>query len=458
MGATTAAEMSNDPNMYAIVGDIRKPSTWKGPMFDSQAVQNTIRMLSPWAYDSMHQAKLLPAERQEAVRRLRIRIDQLAIEDFAKKALTQNLDSVVRDHERASEMGDPDGEESGLILEAIGGFRGVYPEVLLPADIAEEMKGELTYTLPIGKVGAKSRNNRVYTKNAVERLVAQVNDKRPEGRWGHLAESERATRYDPPAVRWLAATLDEQGTAWGKLLPITETAKEHFRIAKLTKAKVGTSLYGTARMKGDQVIDLILETIDLADPERVGVLEAAATVKVTKEMQDDTQETVMELEKVLAELTAKDIAKLPEPIRQAIIAEHEATQKSAARIAEMESQAAAKDKTISELNGQLAELAGKQFTADLDEVVAELIVVEQLRPMVRKSVLLELGGKRDLEAAKKALSEYVATDEYKTLAKLLVGELAGPAAILGGKANTGTPAKLDTSAEATAAARARTGF
>lgn len=190
--------------------------------------------------------------------------------------------------EEAAQSIKGDGLEARLrvTITCISEMRGAYPDIALPGDIDRAALGEDAFfvTLPIGQVGAKSRNARRYSRAAVEQMVAQINAQRPEGMWGHVAESEAQTRYDPPAIRWLAAALDAEGVAWGKGLPLTAETREYYRLAKATNARVGTSLVAWAQMDGDEVKALELVTVDLADPARVGVAVTAAKPVISKEM------------------------------------------------------------------------------------------------------------------------------------------------------------------------------
>src|SRR5688572_1028967 len=96
----------------------------------------------------------------------------------------------------------------------ISELRGAYPDIVLPEAMRNEFGADALFvTLPIGRAGARSRNGRTYTREAVQAMVDAVNANRPEGRWGHLRDEERSTRYDPPAIRWLAAMMDGQGVA-----------------------------------------------------------------------------------------------------------------------------------------------------------------------------------------------------------------------------------------------------
>lgn len=172
-------------------------------------------------------------------------------------------------------------------------MRGTFPDIPLPPDIDRKALGDDAFfvTLPLARIGARSRNGRTYTRAAVEQFVAQINAMRPEGMWGHLPDDQVDTRYDPPAIRWLAATIDADGVAWGKGLPLNAITREYYRLAKATNARVGTSLVAWASMEGDQVMSLELLTVDLADPARVGVPLTASPVNITNEMHDPMQET-----------------------------------------------------------------------------------------------------------------------------------------------------------------------
>lgn len=190
-----------------------------------------------------------------------------------------------------NEHAEPVADRLRLTLTCLSEMRGAYPDIPLPGDIDRAALGDDAFfvTLPLGQVGAKSRNQRRYSRAAVEQMVAQINSQRPEGMWGHVAADEASTRYDPPAIRWLAAVIDAEGIAWGKGLPLTEQARDYYRLAKATNARVGTSLVAWAQMDGDEVKALELVTVDLADPARVGVPMTAAKAHISKEMKEQSE-------------------------------------------------------------------------------------------------------------------------------------------------------------------------
>jgi len=177
---------------------------------------------------------------------------------------------------------------------------GPYPEIKLPADV-DTTTDPLFVTLPVGQIDARSQNRRNYRRAAMENLRDQVNERRPEGMWGHLRDDEISTEYKPPAIRWLAAVIDEQGIVWAKGRPLTDAAREYYRLAKLDNARVGTSIFAWAEMEGDDVIGLDLITIDLADPARVGIPMTAARPLITTEMTQDTEAAARSSASVTAE-------------------------------------------------------------------------------------------------------------------------------------------------------------
>lgn len=163
-------------------------------------------------------------------------------------------------------------------------------------DVAAFGDDPMFVTLPIAQIGAVSKNGYRYAEAVVRGLVTQINQQKPEGHWGHVPAEKRDTHYQPPAVRWVGALMDEGGVVWAKAFPITPEAREHFRIAQAAHAPIGTSLYGVATIEGEEVVALDLESIDLADAARVGIAEAVAAPVITAEMVDATGSKPMAME------------------------------------------------------------------------------------------------------------------------------------------------------------------
>jgi hypothetical protein len=174
------------------------------------------------------------------------------------------------------------------------------PNIPLPAEInlerlAKSLRktdpSELVFdTRPIGKP-ITSRNNRTYSAASVKRLVEQVNEKRPEGRWGHVDGDG-----SPPPFRWLAAVYDETTqTGWAKYVALTEEAERYIMSSEELKARVGTSIYAhNAKLGKDDVIeDYDLIRIDFASAEVLGIPSMATVPHVTKEELEDLEENNM---------------------------------------------------------------------------------------------------------------------------------------------------------------------
>lgn len=341
-------------------------------------------------------------------------------------------------------------------MEQVSRFKGTYPDVPLPADVDLEALGAAEFvTLPVGRVNATSRGGRIYRRPAIESLVRQINEKRPEGRWGHLAVNEISTRYDPPAIRWLAAVLDDEGIAWAKGIPLTEQAREHFRIARATNARVGTSIFGPPPVaRGNEVIDLELFSIDIADPARVGIPDTAALPQLTSEMEPEMGDVS---EQMLNEMkTERDSALQKAGALEARVSEMQGQldeyQRAKQVLAEMADSfvtmgisinASGPDlpTVVREMIAKLTALQGDRLVTQIEGAVGEMVALEDLRPMVSEMLIDEDGdgGRRPLvrsvDEAKARITAWLAKPTTKALAAKLVSEQAGPGAIVGGSNN-----------------------
>lgn len=348
---------------------------------------------------------------------------------------------------------------SEIIIELTSDFKGQYPNVPFAAGVdAEGFQSEpnpFFVTLPIARVGVKSRNGREFNRAAVERIVSQINDKKPEGNIGHIPVEKRSTHYEMPKLRWLGAVLDADGTAWGKawIPSYASDVREFFRDAKRSNARVGTSIYGKEGEAG--LADMVLEQIDLGHPDRLGVLEVGAIPQITSELNDENKEADNMAEKeVLAELlTSKD----------AVIAELQTkVNASETLVSELQSKAAIADAVIAELGAdpvttakgliaELVDLKKAKLANEIDDVIAELVKVPQLRGIAKK----EVAHVKSADEARTVISEFMGTDEYQDIAKALVLKASGGRAVV---TEFNHEAKIDESASALAKARAEWGF
>jgi hypothetical protein len=71
-------------------------------------------------------------------------------------------------------------------------------------------------TLPIGKVGQRSRNDRVYNRAAMDAIVSAINERKVPGQKGHMPDEERPYRFETPPLMWVGAKLESDGTVWAK--------------------------------------------------------------------------------------------------------------------------------------------------------------------------------------------------------------------------------------------------
>lgn len=185
---------------------------------------------------------------------------------------------------------------TGYLFTISEGYNLGPPNIPLPAEInlerlAKSLRktdpSELVFdTRPIGKP-ITSRNNRTYGAASVKRLVEQVNEKRPEGRWGHVDGDG-----SPPPFRWLAAVYDETTqTGWAKYVALTDEAERYIASSEELKARVGTSIYAhNAKLGKDDVIeDYDLIRIDFANAEVLGIPSMATVPNVTKEELEDLE-------------------------------------------------------------------------------------------------------------------------------------------------------------------------
>lgn len=212
----------------------------------------------------------------------------MPIQEFLNGLFTPNV-STEMETLNIQEQAETKGDKTHITLTVVTEMKGGYPNIPLPADVdvkTLQEQGRRFVTLPVGQVDAQSRNDRIYRRPAMEQMVQQINENRPEGDWGHIPDDQMGTFYGPPAVRWLAATIDQKGTVWAKGLPLTAESQRYFDDARLTGARVGTSLHAFVGMEGNEVQDMNLIRLDLADPARVGVPMTAAAPVLSTEMQD----------------------------------------------------------------------------------------------------------------------------------------------------------------------------
>lgn len=368
---------------------------------------------------------------------------------------------------------------SELLYSLVSEFKGDYPDVPFAAGVDANQfdpAKDMFVTLPILKVGAKSRNGLMWTRAAVERIVHEINTKRVEGNLGHPRAEDRSTRYDLPALRWIGAVIADDGTAYAKayIPEYANAVREYFRDAKRTNARVGTSVYGLRGKRGLE--DMTLEELDIGHADRVSLPDAAAVPKITSEIRkgSDMGEE-LDQDKLIAELK-DDRATLnllvsefkldaDKPLESAktLVSEMTALRAKAGVLDSLISEFGLGENPVADAKVLVAELArhrARALVGDIDAIIAEMVKDnEPLRPFIREYLVGDDG--RALVAtkddAKAKIEALLKKDHIVNLAKSLVSEMRGPNAFIQSRQKDGN-AEVDVSPEAVARARASTGI
>jgi hypothetical protein len=190
-----------------------------------------------------------------------------------------------------------------IFLETLHQFSGKYPPVPMApgVDLTQFTEGDensegdkkpFFVTLPIGKVGARSRNKRNYPREAIQEIVRQIDTNQPSGNLGHPKNgAESGNGFNLPAIYWVGAILEEStGVAWGKFyVPMyRQDLREYYRLAMRRGANVATSLLGTTEIDANgNVINPQITWIDVVNPHEAGVLEAVGKPQITMESTND---------------------------------------------------------------------------------------------------------------------------------------------------------------------------
>lgn len=389
-----------------------------------------------------------------------------------------------------------------LLLETVSEFRGrSYPDIPLPEgfDKSELPEDAFFATLPIGAVDARSGNNRVYTRSAIESIVQAVNESNRNGYWGHPSHVERTQRA--PAIRWLGAVLDQDGTAWGKCYAITEEAARLLKVAKLTNSKIGTSISGVAELDDDRVTvrKVDLKFIDLiAEGAWVGVPQTSAVPVLTAETgpnadpastTTDPTDTTLNTSNPNQENNVVPTQDLSAPTLEQVQELTAARDSALTQVTELQGQLTGLQAQIAELEqlrpdadqtrgirqlineeaslytrleinvsgygndlisvikdtvGKLNSLMTDKLQAQMDAAVAEMVQLEDLRPLVTEMLQPSLAAGKLNSAAEiqTVIEEILAKPHLVALAEALVQAKSGPNAVTSAKANEPADVKL----------------
>jgi hypothetical protein len=339
---------------------------------------------------------------------------------------------------------------SELLYSLVTEFKGDYPDVpLAPGVDVEGIKQDdpnpFFVTLPLLRVGGKSDNGFTWQAQDVDRVMSEINTKRVEGGVGHIPKEKRSTQYDLPKLRWVGATLNDE-TLWGKAYIPTyaEDVRTYFKNAIRSGARVGTSVYGVRGKQG--LSDMVLESIDLGHPDRLGYKGAGAVPLITSEIaNEDTDVSENTNDALVAELrTDRDAQRELVSELQDTIKAHEST------IAELETSQTTLQALVSELSldtdnpladakvlvAELAATRARNLVTDVKAVIAEMVELKELQPFISEYLIEETddGAERALvgsvDEAKARVTGLLAKDNFKSLAKSLVREQRGFNAIV----------------------------
>lgn len=354
----------------------------------------------------------------------------------------------------------------------VGEFRGDFPAIDHGerVDIKALTAGDdapFFITLPIAHVDKVSDNGLTYDKELVATIEREATSK--GGIMGHLKPEDRNTSFPISAVHWVG--VKRQGERlWGKGYIPPGEVREEVRLRKARGDGIATSIYG--RHKGREALGnntyrlrgFRLESLDLAPPDRAA-LPLGGDFAITAQMKSDSEEdTTMDRDKIIAELTVNDI---PSALREKLEAGWKAGQGHQNQVTELTQQLDDGKTVIAELQQQVQVYKDAEFDGVLDGHISELMdwKVEGEEPlkkfnafkrMFRVQVVSELGDGRTDAKIKEAVS--TTWDDNKLLAETMRDALAGPPAFIRGKQRDSNSRKVDDTPENRAQARSRVGI
>lgn len=219
----------------------------------------------------------------------------------------------------------------------------------------------------------KSKSNRNWPGEILEKIAEQVRSKEPVGYLGHISEKDDETAFPIPQTLWLGATTIRETGKTVLLAKGYNFPKAEVRDLVDLGGVNSVSVRGNSRMRatreGYDVIDFELESIDWARKNRSGM--RAPVVSITSEMISDNEKGGNSVE-------AKDIAALQEQeLRQhnpnlVTLIEQGATKTKDEKIAEMEKNNESAEENKSVLD-QIREALGLEEKDNVVESVTELL-------------------------------------------------------------------------------------
>lgn len=348
----------------------------------------------------------------------------------------------------------PDGRYRVQDVLAVTAFQGKpgedYPDVPTAdgVDVQALTDGDDTpffVTLRIGEAGAVSGNGHFFDGDFLLDLIRQTVERRATGIMGHMRDEDRGSAFPMPALYWVGA-IQRGDYAWGKAYVPPGEVRQFIARRKAQNGMLATSIYGTAEeiewVEAQQAwkpLGFVLESLDLAPPERAGVPTLATVPYVTAEMNDqprgggsqDEGEGEMDKLEVIQALTADDARLLPDVVVAAVVAQSD----PARQLAEMQQQIAALRQAVGvEEGGDLAaavkaladEVATQKQQAVTAKVAALLaeVKVDTARGVVAD--LVNAAQPATVEDVQRIFDDVMAREHVKALLAQGVKQAMGP--------------------------------
>lgn len=327
---------------------------------------------------------------------------------------------------------------------------GPYPEVPLNDGVTLEEIQQIDtdpvfLTLPLMKSGMIAKEGFIYTDEFVKKVMSDMKAQGVSANMGHVPAEERNSSFPMPKALWVGAMQDAEGMLWGKSWLRDAEFKGLVKQMKIANSELATSIYGTydpskARFNADGTYEVSpsafkLESIDFAPPARAALQFKRGAPALTTHMDGENEMTKEEL---LAQMTLEDV---PTELSEAIIAQFQSTQNTEATLAQMRDELTTVKSENERLTTVLAETAKtavlSQFEAKLGEAIEADTEEGALKEIIRGKVLSHLSADTKPEDIDTLISEAVDTPVYKSLATIVVAQMAGGKIISQGGDKTG---------------------
>jgi len=349
--------------------------------------------------------------------------------------------------------------------------------------------------LAIAELGRVSANGLLYDEYLMAEIEKQLPDAK-DGIAGHISEEKVSTDYPMPVVYWVGSKRVGD-VLWAKGYIPNSQVREHVKAKIAMGGKIGTSIYGVGvkELTGNKqkngswkLREFALQQLDLAPHDRAALKMSQHPQVITSEMSNQEGKDMAE------EITVQDV---PQPVREQIVAEA-TLQANVERVTELETRVSEQNARIAELmaygevvaniratlgetddvSAKVAEMyktitalremlgsevsievAVRELHSQVDAMQAQAVdqaiqdSVEELtdwkvtsdagkaklaslRSMFKKSVIAQMGDKKDKESIAEIAKTVLAGDDFKAIAETVRDSLSGGVAYVGGTAST----------------------